>query len=398
MKSVLLVDDDPIQIAILTSYFGRLNVHRIQNASNSAIGLEMLANDRDGIDLIVTDLQMPEMDGIEFLRHLKEQGYAGKLVIISSVKKDLLGHAARLAEMHNLDLLGQISKPLNKDALDAVFLKAATETPQGNKCAQTQLSMQEFSQALAGDEIVPFYQPKVCVQTGRVIGAEALARWQRADGRMVSPEVFISFAEENGLIKQLTFNLFQKALIDLRSFLRSDPNLKMAINIAPEMVSDVDLPDQLNQKMAAYGITSRNISFEVTENSILNLDLKTLEVLSRLRILEFEVAIDDFGTGSSNIQTLRDFPYSELKIDRSFISNATSNTFSRETVIAAVKLAKEQGMRIVAEGVEDLETWELLKTLGIEHAQGFLLAKALPRNDFLQFITDNQNGVATVAA
>ena len=150
--------------------------------------------------------------------------------------------------------------------------------------------------------------------------------------------------------------------------------------------------------MRSAGITSKNISFEVTEDSILDLNATTLEVLSRLRVLDFDVAIDDFGTGSSNIQTIRDFPYSELKIDRTFISNAVTNAFSRETVHAAVSLAHKQGMRIVAEGVEDMSTWQMLRELEIEHAQGHLLAQAMSADDFTKYVCENQDGISLVAA
>ncbi|MEO0328679.1 MAG: EAL domain-containing response regulator [Pseudomonadota bacterium] len=397
--SVLIVDDDPTQVAILSAYFTALKVEHIASACNSAEALSIIDSGQQEFDLIVTDLQMPRMDGLEFIRHLKEVKYCGSLVIISGMKDDMLGHAGRLANMHNLNLLGQIRKPLTKAALDSVFLKKA-DTPQTRNGTKNPIivTQEDFARGMANGEIVPYYQPKVDVQDAKVIGAEALARWTTQDGLSIPPDVFIQMAETNDRIEELTYYLFDKALDDLNTFLKIDPNLKVAVNLAPEIVNNLALPDRLNQRIASHGISSHSISFEVTESSILKLEPVTLEVLSRLRLLEFEVAIDDFGTGSSNIQTLRDFPYSELKIDRSFITNALTNSFSRETVYAAVALAREQGMRVVAEGVEDMETWQLIRQLGIEHAQGFLLAKPLTAEHFRQFLKDHSEGLATIAA
>ncbi len=397
-NTVLLVDDDPTQIAILTAYFASLGVTNIHSASNPTDALKVISKYGRKTDLVVSDLQMPEMDGIEFMRYLKASEFSGKFAIVSGIKRDVLEHAGRLAQMHKLNLIGQIPKPLTKDALDSVFLKTTIVEPRQYTRADIVITRDQFEFALLEDEILPHYQPKVEVNTGKIVGAEALARWKTDDGKNIPPEVFISFAEQNGKISELTYYLFEKTLQDLEKFLAIDSGFRIAVNLAPENIKNIDLPDQINKRMKAAGMTSKNISFEVTENSIINLDSVTLEVLSRLRVLNFEVAIDDFGTGSSNIQTLRDFPYSELKIDRSFITDAISNTFSKQTVVAAVALAQERGMKIVAEGVEDHATWEMLRELGIEQAQGFLLAKAMPTDNFITFLTENKSGIQTVAA
>jgi len=397
-NSVLIVDDDPTQIALLRAYFSSLKVADIHSATNSAYALNLLDKISGKLDLIVTDLQMPEMDGLEFLRHLSGLAYSGKLAIISGVKGDLLNHAGRLAKMHKLNLLGVINKPLQRQALDMVFLCEEKAQKISAPTDNMFITHNDFASALASNEIIPHYQPKIDVQSGAIIGAESLARWIKPNAGNISPQVFVKFAEDNNRIEELTFHLFDLVLADMPKFLAHDHTLKIATNLAPQMMSNIALPDQICERMRAANVISKNISFEITENSILNLKPETLEVLSRLRINDFDIAIDDFGTGSSNIQTLRDFPFSELKIDRSFISNATKNSFSRETVHAAIALAHEQGMKIVAEGIEDLETWEFVQSGGIEHAQGFLMAKPMSAADFCDFLTEYRDGIHVKAA
>ncbi len=397
-NSVLIVDDDPIQIAILTAYFSGLNLKTILGAKNSVAALEILANHPDNIDLIVSDIQMPGMDGIEFMRYLKAIKYTGGLAIISGVKANLLDHAARLATLHELRLIGSISKPLNKSNLDKLFLQSPTPSVDVLPAIQPKFTGSDFVSAMQNGSIAPYYQPKIDVVSGRAIGAEALARWLSPEYGIISPDKFIPFAEENGFIEELTFVIFEKVLSDIGALVRIDPNLKIAFNLSPRLINNVRLPEQIFSRLNSWNVESKSVSFEITENSILDLDPATLEVLSRLRIYDFDVAIDDFGTGSANIHTLKDFPYSELKIDKSFISTMTTDRFSNETVVAAIALARERDMQIVAEGVEDRNTWDIIREMGIEYAQGFHFAKPMTTGKFRNYLINQKNSLDISAA
>ncbi len=396
-KSVLLVDDDPTQIAILTAYFVGQNVTTIMSAKDASEALTTLAQHLDSVDLVVTDLQMPNMDGVEFLRHLKTLGYDKNMAIVSCLSRDIIDHTAHLAKMHGLNIIGCIKKPLTRKLLDAVFQKQLEEISALAPLKDQSFTLVEFTGAMRAGEIIPHYQPKIDLRSGKVVGAEALARWPRDNATPVSPVVFIDYAEKNGMIEELTFRLFESVLIDLKRILAIDPGQKIAVNLSPIMMPNIKLPDQIDQLMKEVGIRPANISFEVTESSVLDLDTNTLEVLSRLRISGFDVAIDDFGTGSANIQTLKNFPYSELKIDQSFIKNVTTNKFSSETVRVSIALARQMDMKIVAEGVHNDDILQFVRASGIEQAQGFHLAKPMSAQDFSRLLSHG-NGLIDVSS
>ena len=229
-NSILVIDDDPTQVAILHAYFKSLKADEVKGTTNATEGLAYINSKNNEIDLIVSDLQMPEMDGLEFLRHLSSLKYKGKLALISGVKSDLLNHAARLAKMHSLNLIGQVAKPVTKSALDNLFLKGDHSTTVNKQSEKYFITQNDITKAMKNDEVEPYFQPKIDVQTGRIIGAEALVRWMRPGIGFISPEVLINFAETNGRIEELTFYLFNKTLASAVEFLKYYPSQIFATN------------------------------------------------------------------------------------------------------------------------------------------------------------------------
>lgn len=384
-KTVLLIDDDPTQIAILSAYFGSLRVQTILHACDGLAASKILDNEACNIDLIVSDLCMPNMDGIEFLRHIKKSSFSGEVVLISSFDKTLLDNAKSLAEMHGLKLLGKIEKPLTKSALDRTFKVGNQSSPSGKETSVSQFTLAELQEGLERNEFVPFYQPKIDLLTGSVIGAEALARWNSDKYGLIGPAEFIPLFEQNELLENLTEQIFVRVACDIHENRNAWDHLKFSINLPPTMLLDISLPKVINQYLEGKNVDSSMICLEVTETGILEFDQVTLEVLSRLRLAGFDLAIDDFGTGAANISNLRMFPYTELKIDQSFVGNIITDAFSAETVRASISLARQLGMRIVAEGVETVEIFNNLKAKGIDQAQGYFIAKPMPVDEIVVY-------------
>ncbi len=374
----LLIDDDPTQIAILTAYLSSLRLTHIDSASDGLKAIEMLAASGTKYDFVFTDLAMPNMDGYEFLKHLGESGFDGKVVIISSHENILLESAASLGKMHGLTIVGHIRKPLTKQALDRLLgnKEFAGSTVRNNQ--PTMMSSAAIFEGLERDQFIPFYQPKIDLLSGRIVGAEALARWQHPELGLLSPASFMSVAQSSGSIEQISMKIFEHLLRDIASGGEAWQNKKIAFNLPPMMIRDHDLPDKLVSGLNRTGTRSANICIEITENGVIDFDPVTVEVLSRLRIKGFDLSIDDFGTGAASIANLKMFPYSELKIDQSFIGNVLTDAFSAETVRTSISLARQLGLRIVAEGIENHNVLQYVKSLGIDQAQGYLFAKPLP--------------------
>lgn len=387
-KSILIVDDDPTQTAILTAYFAAMQAGEVVCAADGRSALEQINDTGATFDLIVTDLNMPHMDGFEFIRHIKETGFSGSIVLFSGHEETLIENAAKLARHHGLKVTGSLKKPLTKSALDDVFLSNDAAPRLAVTAKRERLTAEDIGHAISANEFIPFFQPKVDLLSGRIVGAEALVRWKRSDGQLISPAFFVPMAEETGQIHDITMLMFDQVVANLKQHEQGWRQLKISINIPPSMLSDVTLPDRILERIRNTGVETKSICFEITESGIMDFNPSTIEILSRLRIAGFDLAIDDFGTGAANISNLRMFPYSELKIDQSFINNVLTDAFSEETVRISLSLARQLGMRVVAEGIETREVFEHIKAKGIDQGQGYYISKPLPADQLQRLLVD----------
>lgn len=388
-KKVLLVDDDPTQLIILHAYFAGLGCRDIIEAGSAQAALKLIAEHGSSINLLVTDLMMPDMDGIEMLRYLKECSFHGAIAIISSLDQSLRDSAYKLGKMHHLNIIGTCHKPLNKLALDEIFHQTNLVSSQQSTKNQKIITSDEVFDGFEKGQFIPYYQPKVEVLSGRIVGVEALARWDHPSRGLVSPAKFMPVIEANNLTNSLTFIMFEQAFGDLKKWGAMNIPVKVAVNVTATEIADLGFPDKVHSLIRKFGVEARKIIIEITENEVLAFNSISLEVLSRLRMLSIDIAIDDFGTGYSNLQTLKEFPYTELKIDQAFIRGMTKDSFSQETVRVAATLGRQLNMRLLAEGIETQEEWNFVKQRGIDEVQGFLIAKPMAEKDFVAFYKEN---------
>lgn len=382
MNKVLLVDDDPMMEGLLSPVLDALGMHDMAIASDGIEALAVVDSEADRLGLILCDLRMPGMDGIEFLRHLSERDYRGDVIIISGSDSRLLDSVCDLGVAHQLNILGALEKPVTSKAL-AEALRHKSEKVNRKVEAQRPvvLDANELSRAMRAGEIVSYFQPKVSVATRDVVGVETLVRWQHPDFGMVFPDRFIPMAEESGIIDELTETVFYQAMRYAAAWQRVGLRLEVAVNVSVHNLQRLDLPETLLTIAASMGLEPSVITLEVTESRLMQNLTSALEILTRLYLQGVNLSIDDFGTGYSSLEQLRRIPFKELKIDRGFVSRAGHDVAAMAILESSVALGKKLGMTLVAEGVETKEQWQMIESLGCDKVQGYFVSKAMSGHD-----------------
>lgn len=385
---VLVVDDDPVarrQIAMLLCSLG---VHEVRTVEGAEAALIALTRANGGIDLLISDLNMPGMDGIEFLRHLADSNYRGSMIISSGVDERLLQSAADMVRAKGMNLRGILKKPMTQDALlhlltDPCQITAAPSEQHKNIV----ITPNDIQEGIRRNEFDVYFQPKVDAATLSVVGMEALARWQH-DGDTVSPDVFINMAEQHGLIVSLSELLITKALVGGARLAEAGYSLTIAVNLSANWLSDIRLPEFILASVQATGFKAENLILEITETGVMADMATALDVMTRLRLKGFKLSIDDFGTGYSSMEQLQRIPFGELKLDKSFVQGATEKNAARAILASSIEMAKKMKLSTVAEGVETQAELDLVRGLGCDLVQGWFVAKAMPMEQLLAWLKE----------
>lgn len=345
---------------------------------------------RYSIDLrgIFLDLAMPGVDGVEIIRFLGDNNSKAHLVLMSGHDIHLLEAAKRLAESRGLKVAGMLHKPFELSALVGVYdqlvaiaspQRPTTSAKPDGKYAPT---ASDLDAALISGHIVPFYQPKLNVSARIITGVEVLARWIDPVYGLIGPDRFIPLAEREGLIERLTDQIIDKALVQGRIWLDQGRPLKLALNLSAIALKRLDLPEDLLHRVEGRGLSPEHIVLEITESALASDYSASLDILTRLRMRRFSLSIDDFGTGYSSLKQLQQGPFTELKIDQSFIAKALDEEGSLAIVESSVQLGHRMGMKVVAEGIETEPQMQLIRRLGCDEAQGYLLGRPVSADKF----------------
>lgn len=313
--------------------------------------------------VIVMDLMMPGIDGIQLLRDLAADDCASHVVLASGVDAKVLEVAETLGRERGLRMSGTLVKPVRIEAVRNLLL-AFEPMPKS-------LRARDLGEAIANGELFLEYQPELDCRRDVIVGAEALVRWRRSDGSIVQPGHFIELAEESGLIPSLTDWVVRKAARQRSEWQQRGLQLRIAVNISAIDLQDLGLPDRLEAFCRDAGTEPATITLELTESAAMREPVQMMDVLTRLRLKGFGLAIDDFGTGYSSLVQLQRMPFSEIKIDRSFVQQMTRNNGCRVIAEIVIDLAHKLGLNAVAEGVEDQEALDSLKRMGCDGAQGY---------------------------
>lgn len=390
---ILILDDDTFMLKLLTRMLTKQGYTTVSSCDNGVDALKLIDHAGTCPDLILLDLNMPDMDGIEFVRYLVDRQFHGSLILVSGEDERMLRTAEKLVHAHKIPMLGYLHKPVNPDKLSEIMKKweppSLENKPQSNKKIYR---AEELQSAISNHELMNYYQPKVSVATGEVIGVETLVRWHHPTDGLVFPDRFIGIAEENHLINELTAFVLTDALAQAKIWHQSGLTLRVAINVSMDNLASLDFQDLVVNMVTEAGLSPQKIVLEVTESQLMGADTRIpLEILTRLRLKRFHLSIDDFGTGHSSLAQLRDIPFDELKIDQGFVHRAWTDDTLRAIYDASLSMAKQLGMEVVAEGVEDQNDWELLRRTGCDLAQGNFISRPLQAADFSNWMEEWQN-------
>ena len=375
---ILLLDDETFMLKLISRVLTNLGYSEVSSFDSGLAALESFESPNSPPDLVLMDLNMPGMDGIEFIRHLVERRYTGSLILISGEDERMLLTAEKLVRTHEISMLGHLHKPIKPEALSALLEHWRPHLQYASHASKKVYEADAVRAAINSSELVNYYQPKVMVSTGRVVGVETLVRWRHPEDGMVFPDQFIGVAETHGLIDDLTRVVLTDALAQARLWQDAGMAFQVAVNVSMDNLKALDFPDFVAGLAANAGVSPQRVILEVTESRLMD-DLRVvLEILMRLRLKRFRLSIDDFGTGHSSLSQLRDIPFDELKIDQGFVHGAYSNERVRAIYNASLSLARQLGMEIVAEGVEDRDDWNFLCQTECELAQGYFIAKPMP--------------------
>jgi len=383
----LVVEDQGFQRWLIANVLKDFGARSVVAAGHGSEALQLLSG--EPVDVVITDLDMPEMDGMELIRRLAELHRSVGVILVSSYDRSLIATVESMAKAYSVAVLGAVQKPLTAKKLQAVLssLHPKKETVSPNPSPPL-IAASEVERAVRTGEFETHFQPKVDLKTGQVRGAEALVRWKHPTQGLLRPAVFMRAIEDGGWIERLTQHVVSDALRNCVEWRKAGIAASVSVNLNAAMLSNVSLADRMAALVAESALEPAHVTFEVTESTAVRDEGPTLENLSRLRMKGFGLSIDDYGTGYSSMERLARIPFTELKIDQGFVKNAATEASSRAMVESSLELAKKLAIVAVAEGVESQPQWSLLLALGCDQAQGHYICAPVDGADFRRWVAN----------
>jgi EAL domain-containing protein (putative c-di-GMP-specific phosphodiesterase class I) len=372
-KPRLLIIDDEIDICDLIADIADTRGFETSTVSNPSDVEARLGDFKP--ECIMMDLMMPGIDGVELLRTLGPAIKDCTIVLMSGHDARVLNSAKRLGSAHGLNIIATQEKPIDITALRATL----DAMVQSSSKATSRMSDVNNDTVLHKD-IAVFYQPLVDMETNRVRGMEALCRWNHPQHGILSPDLFLSKLDNDGM-NELTRNVMEMAVRDTGLLAKKGHGVAVSINMTYSNLMDLEIPDRLDDLCKQHGVANDKINIEMTEGEAMRDVRHITDVLTRLRLRGFGLAIDDFGTGYSSLRELQRLPFNIMKMDKSFVLDMADNRSSQVITHAIIELGHNLGLKVVAEGVETAKVWAMLKERKCDLAQGYVISKPL---DFIQ--------------
>ncbi|WP_166365823.1 EAL domain-containing response regulator [Pseudomonas akapageensis] len=392
-KRILVVDDSRVQREFAVDLCSRLGASEIHQAEDGDQAIALLRQ-APQIEVVILDLEMPGMDGVQVLHEMVRLGMDPAVVVVSARESVLLNVVESMGKSLGVKLLGVLQKPVSLEQLAGSLGRfAAVQQREAFQAMAEQvpdLTEHDVATALRERQFVAYFQPKVDLRDGHLCGVEALIRWQHPEHGLLLPGHFIELIERSDAMSAISLLMLDISLQHCRRWHAAGLMVSVSINLSARSLSDSKLADAIIERVMASGIAPRYVMLEITESAIMTDLGMTLGTLARLRLKGFGLSVDDYGTGFSCMLQLSRIPCSELKVDRAFVNGASENLHLRILLESALDIAHKLKLKVVAEGVETLKDWGLLRELGCDEAQGYFVAKPMPGDVVLLWWSTNK--------
>jgi EAL domain-containing protein (putative c-di-GMP-specific phosphodiesterase class I)/ActR/RegA family two-component response regulator len=383
---VMLVEDHGFQRRLGLRLLADLGVVHLYEAADGFQALEQLRTLAHLPEVILVDLDMPGMDGIEFIGHVAQERLSKSIAVVSAMDPSLLHTVQVMAQASGLRVLGAVEKPLSPGKLTHLLSLYDEEPGPVGSPEHVPVSLDQVREALANGDIFPHFQPQAEFGNGKIVGVEALARWRLPDGRMVSPVNFVPMIETAGLIEDLTRHMLVESCRWYTRWREAGVELRVSVNVSASNLTGPEVADRYEKIVRDHGMTPETMILEITESSVMSDTARGLGMLARLRLKGFGLSVDDFGTGYSSLAQLSQIPFTELKIDQGFVGGSPNQARKRAVIETSLDLARKLDLQVVAEGVETMAEWQLLAQLGCDFAQGYLISPAVAGDRLIEAI------------
>jgi EAL domain-containing protein (putative c-di-GMP-specific phosphodiesterase class I) len=383
VNRLLVTDSDPEILETIAEAARELGFS-VATAGSAGQFLQLVDDFRP--TAIFMDLHLEQTDGVELLRLLVPRDCKADIILMSNADRRVLSATLELGTTRGLSMAGILVKPILGLELQG---KLAAVLKEDRKFDASDLKI-----ALSRRQMVAYYQPKATrVDNGgwKIDAVEALVRWQHPEFGLVMPDEFIPLAERSELIADLTEQVLSQALSQIRDWNESGVRLKCAVNLAPSLVTDLNLPDRVAALIVKNGLDGSQIALELTETATMQDPPKTMDILTRLRVKGIGLSLDDFGTGFSSLTRLYQMPFDEMKIDKSLVMNVPKSREANTIVGSLIELGHNLGLKVCAEGVESRAALDLLEILRCDCCQGYFISRAVPGRDIPNLVMNWNN-------